>query len=131
MGDATNSDGEFKIKNILPNTYQVRASLIGYNSVTKTDVAVTTARPVQLDFELTEQVFELESVTVIADYFSRVPTEVNSIKNFSYEEIRRAPGGFEDVIRALSVLPGVAQAEPGRNDLVVQRRSSIRKSLSC
>ena len=120
LGDATNIDGGFQIKNISPNTYQVRASLIGYNSLTKTDVAVTTARPVQLDFELTEQVFELESVTVIADYFSRVPTEVTSIKNFSYEEIRRAPGGFEDVIRALSILPGVAQAEPGRNDLVVR-----------
>lgn len=120
LGDATNIDGEFKIKSISPNTYQVRASLIGYNSITKTDIAVITARPVQLDFELTEQIFELESVTVLADYFSRVPTEVTSIRNFSYEEIRRAPGGFEDVIRALSILPGVAQAEPGRNDLVVR-----------
>ena len=67
-----------------------------------------------------EQIFELENITVLADYFSRVPTEVTSIKNFSYEEIRRAPGGFEDVIRALSILPGVAQAEAGRNDLVVR-----------
>ena len=120
LGDATNVDGEFKIKNISVNTYQVRASLIGYSSLTKTDIAVTTARPVQLDFELTEQIFELENITVLADYFSRVPTEVTSIKNFSYEEIRRAPGGFEDVIRALSILPGVAQAEAGRNDLVVR-----------
>ena len=120
MGDATDSNGEFKIINILPNTYQVRASLIGYNSVTKTDIAVTTARPIELDFELIEKIVELESVTVIADYFSRIPTEVNSTKNFSYEEIRRTPGGFEDVVRALSVLPGVAQAEPGRNDLVVR-----------
>jgi hypothetical protein len=120
VGDATNIDGEFRIKNISPNTYQVRASLIGYNSVTKTDITVTSARPTQLDFELTEQVLQLESVTVQADYFSRIPTEVNSIKNFSYEEIRRAAGGFEDVIRALSVLPGVGQADPGRNDLVVR-----------
>ena len=120
LGDATDSNGEFKITNILPNTYQVRASLIGYNSVTKTDISVTTARPIELDFELIEQIVELESVTVLADYFSRIPTEVNSTKNFSYEEIRRTPGGFEDVVRALSVLPGVAQAEPGRNDLVVR-----------
>jgi hypothetical protein len=120
LGDATNEEGEFNIKNIPANTYQIRASLIGYSSITKTDIAVTQSRPIQLDFELTEQIFELESVTVLADYFSRVPTEVTSIKNFSYEEIRRAPGGFEDVIRALSILPGVAQVEPGRNDLVVR-----------
>lgn len=120
LGDAANDEGEFRIKNILPNTYQVRASLIGYNSITKTDLTVTNTRPIQIDFELTERIFELESVTVLADYFAKVPTEVNSIKSFSYEEIRRTPGGFEDVIRALSVLPGVAQAEPGRNDLVVR-----------
>ncbi len=119
-GAATNFNGEFKINDVSPNTYQVRASLIGYNSVTKTDIAVSTARPVQLDFELTEQAIELENVTVTADYFSRIPTEVTSLKNFSYEEIRRSPGGFEDVIRALSILPGVAQAEAGRNDLVVR-----------
>lgn len=119
-GAATNFNGEFKINGFSPGTYQVRASLIGYISVTKTDITVSTARPVQLDFELTEQAIELENVTVTADYFSRIPTEVNSLKNFSYEEIRRAPGGFEDVVRALSILPGVAQAEPGRNDLVVR-----------
>lgn len=120
LGDATDLNGEYKIKAIEPNTYQLRASSIGYNPVTKTDVVINSSRPIQLDFELSEQILQLQSVTVQADYFSRVPTEVNSIKNFSYEEIRRAPGGFEDVVRALSILPGVAQAEPGRNDLVVR-----------
>lgn len=120
LGDATDLNGEYQIKGIEPNIYQVRASSIGYNSITKTDVAINSSRPIQLDFELTEQVLQLESVTVQADYFSRVPTEITSVKNFSYEEIRRAPGGFEDVVRALSILPGVAQAEPGRNDLVVR-----------
>ncbi len=43
-----------------------------------------------------------------------------SVQRLSYEEIRRSPGAFEDVIRAVAVLPGVAQAAPGRNDLVVR-----------
>ena len=43
-----------------------------------------------------------------------------STRGFSNEEIRRSPGAFEDVIRALSILPGVAQADAGRNDLVVR-----------
>ncbi|NWF89911.1 MAG: TonB-dependent receptor [Ignavibacteriaceae bacterium] len=120
LGTASDINGEFRLTNIKPNTYKVRVSLIGYNSITKTDVTVSNARPVQLDFELTEQILQLENIIVKADYFSRIPTEVLSVKNFSYEEIRRTPGGFEDVIRALSVLPGVAQAEPGRNDLVVR-----------
>lgn len=120
FGAATNLEGEYRIKNIPANTYQIKASLVGYNAQTKTDISVTSARPIELNFELTEQVIQLENITVMADYFAEDPIEVTSIKNLSYEEIRRAPGGFEDVVRALSVLPGVAQAEAGRNDLVVR-----------
>jgi len=86
----------------------------------KTEVIVTNVRPAELLIELKQKVIEIESVTVSSGYFNSDPYELNSTANFSYEEIRRAPGGFEDVIRALSVLPGIAQASPGRNDLVVR-----------
>jgi hypothetical protein len=120
LGAATNSLGEFSINNITPNTYQVRASVIGYNNITKTDVVVMPGRPAQVNFELTIQAIELEGVVIQSDYFTRNPIEVGSIKSFSNEEIRRSAGGFEDVIRAVSILPGVAQADPGRNDLIVR-----------
>jgi len=120
LGAATNAQGEFSINNIPPNVYQIRASVIGYNSITKTDISVMPGRPAQVDFELTVTAIELEGVVVQSDYFSRNPIEVGSIKGFSNEEIRRSAGGFEDVVRAVSVLPGVAQADPGRNDLIVR-----------
>jgi len=120
LGGATNSDGYFQIDLVPFNTYQLRASVIGYNPVTKTDVVVQPGKPAEINFELTEQTIQLESVTITSDYFIRNPLEVTSVKNFSYEEIRRSPGGFEDVIRALSILPGVAQADAGRNDLIVR-----------
>ncbi len=50
FGAATNIQGEFSISNVLPNTYQVRASVIGYNSVTKTDISVMPGRPAQVEF---------------------------------------------------------------------------------
>ena len=120
LGAATNAEGEFSINNIPPNVYQIRASVIGYSSVTKTDVAVMPGKPAQVNFELITQAIELEGVVIQSDYFARNPIEVGSIKGFSNEEIRRSAGGFEDVIRAVSVLPGVAQADPGRNDLIVR-----------
>jgi hypothetical protein len=120
LGAATNAQGEFSINNIPPNVYQIRASVIGYNSITKTDISVMPGRPAQVDFELTVTTILLEGVVVQSDYFYRNPIEVGSIKGFSNEEIRRSAGGFEDVIRAVSVLPGVAQADPGRNDLIVR-----------
>lgn len=119
-GAATNEFGEFTISRIPPGTYQVKASIIGYKPITISDVVVNTAKPTYLEFKMNESVIEINGVTVTSDIFVNVPTEVNSIKSFSYEEIRRAPGGFEDVIRALSVLPGVARQSAGRNDLVVR-----------
>lgn len=113
-------DGKFSIKNIPVGSYQIRASAIGYSSRIKSDLIVSTAKPSVVEFELLETVIEIEAITVTSDLFQTAPTEVNSITNFSYEEIRRAPGGFEDVVRALSVLPGVAIADPGRNDLIVR-----------
>lgn len=120
FGDATNIKGEYNISGVPIGNYVVKASAIGYNPISKTDVVVSSGRPAMIDFELTESVIELGNVVVESDLFQSVPTEVSSIRNFSYEEIRRAPGGFEDVVRALAVLPGVAQSDAGRNDLIVR-----------
>ncbi len=120
FGAATNLNGEFSISNVPPNTYQVRASVIGYSNVIKTDISVMPGRPAQVIFELSVATIELEGVVVESDYFNNSPVELNSVKNFNYEEIRRSAGGFEDVVRAVSILPGVAQADPGRNDLIVR-----------
>lgn len=119
-GAATSIEGEYSISSLPPNTYQIKVSIIGYNSLIKTDISVMPGRPAQVDFELTTVAIELEGVVVQSDYFDRNPIEVNSIKGFNNEEIRRSAGGFEDVVRAVSVLPGVAQADPGRNDLIVR-----------
>jgi len=120
IGTATDINGLFRIDNIEPNTYLLRASVIGYQSQTKTDVVVAPGRLAQVFFELNAQAIEFEGVVVTSDFFRKDPFEVNSIRSFSFEEIRRSPGGFEDVVRALSVLPGVAQADAGRNDLIVR-----------
>jgi hypothetical protein len=71
-------------------------------------------------FELEEEAIELEDIVVKSDYFETSRLDLISTRGFNNEEIRRSPGGFEDVIRALSVFPGVAQADVGRNDLIVR-----------
>lgn len=120
LGAATDVNGEFTITGLKPGIYQLKASFIGFNPSLKSDIIVNTAKPASVIFKLSEAVIELEGVIVSSDVFENLPTEVNSVKKFSYEEIRRAPGGFEDVVRALSVLPGVARQSAGRNDLVVR-----------
>ncbi len=120
LGGTTDELGHYSIRNIPPGSYQLKASAVGYSTLIKTDVTVNNSKPTQIDFSLKEDILKLANVVITADYFSKDNFESTSITSFSNEEIRRAPGGFEDVVRALSVLPGVAQADAGRNDLVVR-----------
>jgi outer membrane receptor for ferrienterochelin and colicin len=119
-GTSTDSSGAFIIGALPPGTYIVKVSSIGYKPITRSDIIVTNSKPVQIDFRLSESVFEIKGVTVKSDYFRKDPDNITSVNALSYEEIRRAPGGFEDVVRTLSALPGVAQADAGRNDLIVR-----------
>ncbi len=119
-GAQTDLQGNFKITNIPPGSYSIKVSYIGYSSIVKNDIVVNSVRPAVVEVELMQSAIEINGVTVTSDYFQKDPTELGSSASFGYEEIRRAPGGFEDIVRALSVLPGVGQANPGRNDLVVR-----------
>ncbi|MGB9664288.1 MAG: TonB-dependent receptor [Ignavibacteria bacterium] len=120
LGSSTDLNGNFIIKNVPVGIYQLKASVIGYTSLIKTDVMVKPNNVTRIDFELAQQIIEIENVVVKSDYFEKDYLEPISVRKFSQEEIRRSPGGFEDVIRSLSVLPGIAQADAGRNDLIVR-----------
>jgi hypothetical protein len=52
LGAATDAEGYFKIETIPVNTYQVKASVVGFNSQIKTDVVLQTAKPTEVNFEL-------------------------------------------------------------------------------
>ncbi len=119
-GAAADLEGSFTIAGLPVGSYRVEVSSIGYRPLLLTDIIVTTARPVQLRVELEEQLDSGETITVRADYFTRSSSTPTSTLELSNEEIRRLPGGFEDVVRAISTLPGVAQVSNGRNDLLVR-----------
>ena len=119
-GSATDIDGNFYIDRVEIGTYRLRVDYIGYASRIISDVVVKNNRPSVTNIELQETVLELEAAVVVAEYFTKSPDTPASTQVQSSEEIRRLPGGFEDVVRAISILPGVAQVDGGRNDLIVR-----------
>lgn len=67
LGAATDIDGYYSIINVPPGTYEVKASAIGYNSVTYQDVKISIDLTTTIDFQLSEASVELgEEVVVIA-----------------------------------------------------------------
>jgi len=66
-GAAADLDGEYFILNIPPGTYSVKASAIGYNSVTIQNINVKSGFTTNIDFTLTPVALELsEDVVVVA-----------------------------------------------------------------
>ncbi|MGE5314266.1 MAG: TonB-dependent receptor [Acidobacteriota bacterium] len=120
LGAATDADGGFDIAGIPVGSYQVKVTAVGFMPVVKTDVVITNGRPAVLAIDLAESVLEFEGVTVTTDFFQKNVESPVSVQTLGAEEIRRLPGGLEDVVRAVSILPGVAQVQAGRNDLIVR-----------
>jgi hypothetical protein len=120
LGASTDIGGRFLVRGIPIGIYSVRVSAIGYLAVTVTDVVVSSGKPAQLSVSIMENEIKIEGVEVTAGYFNKMPDTPLSTLSQSSEEIRRLPGGLEDVVRAISILPGVAQVDAGRNDLIVR-----------
>ncbi|MBN1639469.1 MAG: carboxypeptidase-like regulatory domain-containing protein, partial [Ignavibacteriales bacterium] len=107
-GASTDLEGNYVINRVPVGTYRLKFMYIGYNSVLKTDIVVKTAAPAYVNAGLVETVIEGSEVTVTAGYFVEEQKIQTSTIGLSREEIRRFPGGFEDVVRTVSTLPGVA-----------------------
>ncbi len=120
FGKSTDENGNFEILNLPPGTYRIQVTMLGHEAEIKTDVVVASGKQTELLFALAPSVIELGEVVIKPDYFEASPTGPASSQSLSNEEIRRAPGGQEDIARAIAVLPGVVQASQGRNDLIVR-----------
>ncbi len=66
MGAASDAEGNYYIINIPPGIYSVKASLIGYASVTITNVKVSADQTTRIDFELTQKAIKMSDVIVSA-----------------------------------------------------------------
>ncbi|KAA3613051.1 MAG: TonB-dependent receptor [Calditrichaeota bacterium] len=121
LGGSSAEDGTFIINDIPVGSYRIEVSFIGYVSQTFTDIIVRSSKPVTLKIELKPQNLESEAIVVSAGYFSEEKLTQSSVFNLQREEIRRFPGGFEDIVRTVTVLPGISiNPAGGRNDLLVR-----------
>jgi len=121
IGASTDNEGRYRIDKVPLGMHRLQFSYIGYETRVITDIVVNESKSAIVNAELAEEIFQGQSVVVTAGYFVDEEVATTSTIGLRREEIRRFPGGFEDVVRTVSTLPGVTVTNTGgRNDLFVR-----------
>lgn len=66
IGNITDLDGNFRIENVTPGTYTVRASYVSYETFSIPAVSVEAGKEVRLDFKMSDASLQLQNVVVVA-----------------------------------------------------------------
>jgi len=122
----TDADGRFVLRDVRVGIVQVEVRRIGFAAISRGDLAVSPGKPLDITLALraseTSGDPRLETVFVRPTAFPmRMPSSTPvSTQRYDAEEVRRQPGAQEDVLRAVSIAPGVGVTSAARNDLVVR-----------
>jgi hypothetical protein len=107
FGAATDVNGEYLIINLSAGTVEVKCSYIGYQSITQSDVRVTTGLTNELDFQLPAEGVSVADVVVIAERPLIQKDNTNKIRTTTSDDIDVLPvRGVDNII---SLTAGVVQ----------------------
>nr|WP_299389396.1 TonB-dependent receptor [Allomuricauda sp.] len=121
-GAQTDFDGNYVIQDILPGTYNLIVSYIGYETQTQYNVIIRSKGTPNYNFILQESAQQLEEVVVSnMNKISRPRETPLSTQSLSAVEIATYPGSNNDVVQVAQTLPGVSPSIGGfRNDLIIR-----------
>ena len=124
LGASAREDGQYKINNVKPGTYSVKASYIGY--VTAEDSVTITDTDINLDFNLNYTTIEGKEVTVTAqakgqmDAINRQLNARSIVNIISSDRIQELPDA--NAAESVARVPGVSiKREGGEGNKVVIR----------
>jgi hypothetical protein len=103
------------------SSYNVKASFIGFKSLTIFNVIVKSAGNQSLQYGLNLSLEELDEIIVIESPFKTSIETPLSTQTFSAVEIETYPGGNNDITRVIQSLPGISPSIGGfRNDIIIR-----------
>lgn len=116
MGAATNLNGEYFIINVPVGVYKVKASMMGYKELEKTDVRVIQDLTTTVNFELEPTVLLGEVVTVVSERPMVKADATASTREVRGEEVMIMPkvDTFEEAISLQAGVVGTSNIRGGR-----------------
>ena len=105
FGAATDVNGEYVINNVVTGVYDVKASYIGYQSITTSKVRVNADLTTELNFELPAEGIQVGEVEVVALRPLVNKSNTNAIRITTSDDINDLP--VRGVANLLALTPGV------------------------
>ena len=123
VGAATDNNGDFVIENVSTGKHTLSINLMGYKSVTLTDVLVISAKETVLEIEMEESVTTMGEVIVTHKRDHINDMALVSTKTFDVQETERYAGSRADPARMASNFAGTQGGDDSRNDIIVRGNS--------
>ena len=106
LGAVSDSNGKFSIKDIPTNSYNIKASVIGYEPTVLYNIVVSSGNEQVLLIEMdNSSVTSLKEVVIRRNPFAKNAETPLSLQNLSAQEIKSNPGGNFDVSRVIQAFP--------------------------
>lgn len=116
----SDSYGKFNISLQDSGLYTVTISAENYNSSFRTLFLTQYTLTYQLNISLGSLLPHTDTIDVNAEYYKKAADISTSYINTQYEEIRKNPGSFEDVVKYYTTVPGVTTANDNYNQILVR-----------
>lgn len=122
QGAQTDFSGNYEITGVVPGSYNLIASYLGYESQTKYNIIVRSKGTLAYNFVLKASVKQLDEIVISnANKITRARETPLSTQTLSAVEIATYPGSNNDVVQVAQTLPGVSPSIGGfRNDLIIR-----------
>ena len=118
-GTASDQNGHFILSNLPPSTYSLISSCLGYRTDTL-NVTVEEGKTATFLLVLRENVVELQGMELVLERENVDYQATSGRVMFRRQEVSALPGGGEDPLRAMALIPGVVARNPDDADWSVR-----------
>src|SRR3989337_1405370 len=119
IGTVTNTDGIYSIHSIPVGEYELRFSIVGYETQFY-NVTILANKIIELDVKLNSKMIELGEVNVTGLKQQELSDTRTSLIDLNPRSAKILPGASEDVLRTLQSLPGVLSPNDFSSQLIVR-----------
>lgn len=127
LGCISDSVGNYFLKNLPPDRYELKIVLFGYKTLILPNIEVTSGKEVILDISMEEEYKQLKGIVVSATNKGGTINKLATVsaRTFSMEEVNRYAGGRNDPARLAANFAGVSAPDDSRNDIVIRGNSPV------